>query len=129
MSASLAFAPAGAKEIHHTIPRCLLRLREKADSAALDGEGIELWLEYEHEAIRYGVDADISREELATLIDASTVVLERGMHRLEHISDFVRWGRRGGRATFERYGRAWFALLALRRWDKIPPAELAQARG
>jgi hypothetical protein len=104
-------------------------LRDKADSAALDGEGFELWLEYQHEAMRYGVNPDISREELAALIDASTVVLERGAHRLEHITDFVRWGRQGGRATLERYGRAWFALLALRRWGKIPPAELARARG
>ena len=79
--------------------------------------------------MRYGVDPDVSRDDLAALIDASTVVLEQGAHRLEHISDFVRWGRRGGRATFKRYGRAWFALLALRRWGKIPPAELARARG
>ena len=129
MSAPLSFSPAAATEIHHAIPRCLLRLRDKADSAALDGEGIELWLEYEHEAMRYDVDPDISRDELGALIEASTVVLERGTHRLEHVSDFVRWGRRGGRATFERYGRAWFALLALRRWGKIAPAELARARG
>ncbi len=129
MSAPLSFSGAAATEIHHTIPQCLLRLRDKADSAALDGEGIELWLEYEHEAMRYGVDPDITRDDLAALIDASTVILERGAHRLEHISDFVRWGRRGGLATFERYGRAWFALLALRRWGKIAPAELARARG
>ncbi len=86
MSASLSFSGAAAGEIHHTIPRCLLRLRHKADSAALDGEGIELWLEYEHEAMRYGVDPDISRDDLAALIDASTVVLERGAHRLESLS-------------------------------------------
>jgi hypothetical protein len=129
MSAPLSFSPAVATEIHHTIPQCLLRLRDKADAAVLDGEGIELWLEYEYEAVRYDVDPDISRDELGALIDASTVILERGAHRLEHVSDFVRWGRRGGLATFEHYGRAWFALLALRRWGKIPPAELARARG
>ncbi len=129
MSAPLSSSLAAATESHHTIPRCLLRLREKADAAVLDGEGIELWLEYEHEAMRYGVDPDVSHDELAALVDASTVVLERGAHRLEHVSDFVRWGRRGGRATFERYGGAWFALLALRRWGKIAPAELARARG
>ena len=116
-------------EVHHAIPQCLLQLRDRAEGAALDGEGIEAWLEYEHEAMRYGVDPDISRDDLAALIDTSTVVLERGARRLEHVSDFVRWGRRGGRATFERYGRAWFALLALRRWEKIPPAELVRAQG
>jgi hypothetical protein len=120
--------PSTRSEIHHTIPQCLLRLREKAEDAALDGEGIELWLEYEHEAMRYGVDPEISRDELAALIDSSTVILERSAHRLEHVSDFVRWGRRGGRATLERYGRAWFGLLALRRWGKIPQASLELAR-
>ena len=39
-------------EVHHRIPQCLLRLRDKADAAPLDSEGIELWLEYEHEAMR-----------------------------------------------------------------------------
>ena len=116
-------------EIHHRIPQCLLQLREKADSVTLDGAGIEAWLEYEHEAMRYDVDPDISRDDLAALIDASTAVLGREAHRSEHVSDFVRWGRRGGRATLERYGRAWFALLALRRWGKIPPAELARVQG
>jgi hypothetical protein len=128
-------APAGdPREIHHTIPRYLLRLRDKrdkADDAALDGEGIEAWLDYEHEAMRYGVDPDVGSEELAALIDASTVELGREEHRAHHntAGDFVRWGSRGGRATLERYGRAWFALLALRRWGKIAPAELARARG
>jgi hypothetical protein len=116
-------------EIHHAVPRCLLGLRDKADGASLDGEGIEAWLEYEHEAMRWGVDPDISRDDLDTLIDASTVALEREEHRSEHVSDFVRWGRRGGRATLKRYGRAWFSLLALRRWDRIAPAELARTRG
>ena len=115
-------------EVHHRIPRCLLRLRDKADTAPLDGEGIELWLEYEVEAMRYGMDPDVSREDLAALIDASTVPLERDDHRREHITDFVRWGRRGGLCTLERYGRAWFALLARRRWGKIAPAELALAK-
>jgi hypothetical protein len=128
MSASGSLYPA-AMEIHHTIPRCLLRLRDRAEGATLDGEGIEMWLQYEHEAMRYGVDPDISRDDLAALIDASTVVLERDEHRSEHVSDFVRWGRRGGCATLERYGRTWFALLALRRWGRVPPAELARARG
>jgi hypothetical protein len=125
-SGSLCASPV---EIHHTVPRCLLTLRDKADACALDGEGIEAWLEYEHEAMRWGVDPDVSRDDLAALIDASTVALERDEHRSEHVSDFARWGRRGGRTTLERYGRAWFGLLALRRWGRIAPAELARARG
>jgi hypothetical protein len=120
--------PSTRPEIHHTILQCLLRLREKAEAAALDDEGIELWLEYEHEAMRYGVDPEISREDLAALIDASTVILERAAHRLEHVSDFVRWGRRGGLTTLNRYGPGWFRLLALRRWHKITPVELLRRR-
>jgi hypothetical protein len=71
-------------EIHHSVPQCLLRLRDRADSAALDGEGIELWLELEYEAIRYGVDPDMSRDDLEALIDASCVVMERAEHRDTH---------------------------------------------
>jgi len=42
----------------------LLRLRERTDAAGLTGEGIELAMEYEHEARRWGVDPDLSRDEL-----------------------------------------------------------------
>ena len=113
-------------EIHHTVPQYLLRLRDRADAAPLDGEGIELWLEFEYEATRYGVDPDISRDDLAAHIDASCVVMERAEHRATHseASDFVHWGRRGGLQTLRRYGRAWFALLGRRRHGRITPEEL-----
>jgi hypothetical protein len=118
----------GAVEIHHTVPRCLLRLRDRADAAPLDGEGIELALEFEYEAMRYGVDVDISRDDLEALIEASCMVMERAEHRAAHSegspSDFVRWGRRGGLQTLRRYGRAWFALVGRRRHGPITPEEL-----
>jgi hypothetical protein len=117
----------GAVEIHHTVPQCLLRLRERAEAAALDGEGIEAWLEFEHEALRYGVDPDMSREELAAEIDASCVVMERAEHRSHHETDFVRWGRRGGLATLQRYGRAWFGQLGRRRHGRITHSQLTAA--
>jgi hypothetical protein len=41
--------------------------RGKVDAAALDGERIEVWLEFEVEAMRHGVDPDVSRNELAAL--------------------------------------------------------------
>ena len=115
-------------EIHHIVPQYLLRLRDRAENALLNGEGIELWLEYEHEAMRYGVDAEISGEDLEELIEASTVLIPREEHRNGHLSDWQRWGRRGGLATLRRYGSDWFALLALRRWGRISPAELEAAR-
>ena len=65
---------ATAVEVHHEVPRCLLRLRERADRhpEPLSGEGIQLWLDYETEAMRYGVDPDAGRGELAALVDGST---------------------------------------------------------
>jgi hypothetical protein len=53
------------REEHHSVPRCLLRLHDAAMSAGdLDGEGIQLWLEYEWECQRWGVDAEVSRSDL-----------------------------------------------------------------
>jgi hypothetical protein len=115
-------------EVHHQVPRCLLRLRDRADAyLELDGEGIQLWLDYELEALRWGVDPDVSREGLAALVEGSTVELAREEHRDTHAGDFVRWGRRGGLTTVRRYGTAWFSLLARRRWEKISAEALAEA--
>lgn len=55
------------------MPRCLLRIRDRADAhQEFDGEGIQLWLDYELEALRFGLDPDVSREELAVLVQGST---------------------------------------------------------
>ena len=113
-------------EIHHGVPRCLLRLRDCADDA-LDGAGMEAALEYAHEAMRWGVDPDVPRDELAAMIDASTVDLPREEHRDAHAGDFARWGRRGGLETAARYGAAWFGALARKRWGKITGDELTAA--
>ena len=119
---------AHTEELHHAVPRCLLRLHEDATSGELDGAGIEAWLEFEIEAMWWGIPVEISREDLERLVEASTVVLEREKHRMIHRNDWQRWGRRGGLATLRRYGSEWFALLALRRWDRIKPADLEAAR-
>lgn len=118
-------SPAASLEIHHQLPRYVLRLRDRADAAPLDGAGIEAWLEYEHEAMGYRVDPDVTRDELAALVEASTVEMAREDHRAGHASDFVRWGRRGGRETLRRYGRPWFGLLARKRWGKVGADALA----
>ncbi len=96
--------PASApREVHHRVPRCLLRLRERAEAhAGLDGEGLQLWIDCELEAIRCGVDPDVSREELRALVEGSTVELSREEHRDGHAGDFARWGKRGGLATARR---------------------------
>ena len=119
---------AATTEVHHAAPRCLLRLHEEATNGDLDGAGIEAWLEFEHECQRWGVPVEISREDLEELVERSTVVLDREKHRLIHESDWQRWGRRGGLATLRLYGTSWFSALALRRWDKLIPEDLAAAR-
>jgi hypothetical protein len=111
-------------EIHHCVPRCLLTLRDKADAGALDGAGFQAWLDYEHEALRWGVNPDVSRAELAALIDASLKAIPYEDHRGIHHADFARWGRRGGMATLERYGGAWFIALAKRRHGRITRSQL-----
>ena len=102
-------------------------MREKAEAGTLDGVGFQAWLDYEHEAIRWGVDPDMSRAELAALIDASLEAIPYEEHRGIHRADFARWGRRGGVATLERYGRAWFVALGLRRHGRVTRSQLEES--
>jgi len=115
------------REVHHRVARCVLGLRDRADACAdpLSAEGLALWVDYELEALRFGMDPDVSREELAALIESSTVEIPREEHRDGHAGDFARWGRRGGLATVRRYGTAWFSLLARRRCERISAEELS----
>ena len=115
-------------EVHHAAPRCLLTLHERANGAQLDGEGIQAWVEWEIEAMRWRVPVEIARSDLEALVQSSEVVLERETHRLVHEADWRWWGARGGRETLRRYGADWFALLALRRWGRITAADLEAAR-
>jgi hypothetical protein len=115
-----------ATEIHHRIPRHLLQLRARATSCgALDGEGLQAWADFELEALHYGVEPNISCAELEQLIEASAVELPYHEHRaVEHASDWPRWGRLGGLVTCQRYGHAWFSLLARKRWGKVGDEDL-----
>jgi len=94
------------REVHHWVARCVLRLRDRADACVdpLSAEGLALWMDYELEALRFGVDPDVSRKELAALIEGSMVEIPREEHRDGHADDFARWGRRGGLVTARRYG-------------------------
>src|SRR5215212_11227115 len=115
-------------EVHHAAPRCLLSLHERANGTSLTGEGIQAWVEWELEAMRWRVPVEISRDDLRALVEVSEVVLEQQKHRLLHEGDWRRWGSRGGKETLRRYGTDWFSLLALRRWGRITPSELEAAR-
>jgi hypothetical protein len=74
-----------AKERHHAAPRCLLR-----DEGELRLAAVGAWLEFEHECQRWGVSVEIGREDLAALIERSTVVMARDKHRILHASDWQR---------------------------------------
>ena len=113
-----------AGELHHVVPRCLLRLRERAQNA----HDVEARLSWEEEATRWSVPVTIARADLEELVERSTELLEREKHRIIHESDWQRWGRRGGLTVLRRYGSDWFVLLALRRWGRITAADLEAAR-
>jgi hypothetical protein len=116
-------------EVHHRVPRCLLGFYDRFAAGELDGEGLQAWWKWEEEAFRYGVDPDVSREELEALIEASAFLIPATTHHANHSKegDFARWGRRGGLRTLALYGRSWFTLLARRRWKKISAEQLAAA--
>ena len=61
------------EELHHAAPRCLVSLHEKANGTSLDGEGIQAWVEWEMEAVRWRVPVEISRDDLEALVEASSL--------------------------------------------------------
>jgi len=117
-------------EVHHRVPRCLLGFFDRAASGDLDGPGLQTWFDWEEEAFRYGVDPDVSREELVGLIDSSAAPIPAADHRAGHSQsgDFARWGRLGGLQTLRRYGRPWFVLLGRRRWGRVGSEALSKYR-
>ena len=119
-----------ATEVHHRVPRRLLAAHDRMRAhTALNGEALQLWFEYEGLLLKFGLDPDISREELEQAIKASAVEVSYEEHRSRiHAPDWPRWGRKGGLATLERYGQIWFVHLAQKRWRKITAAELARVR-
>lgn len=119
-----------AVHVHHRIPRYLLTAWDRGHGPGLEPEDLAAWFEWEEEAYRYGVNPDASRDELAALIEGSTVEIAEDEHLLVHsaVGDFARWERLGGLETLRRYGRPWFALLARRRWKKIGAEALDRYR-
>jgi hypothetical protein len=121
----------GRTEVHHGVPRHLLCAYDRmAAHPELDGEGIQLALDFEELAARYGLAGagSLSREELRRKVESSRVELPREEHRRAHAADWREWGSWGGRATLARYGRRYFSCLAHRRWGRITAEELAGFR-
>src|SRR5215208_346335 len=117
-------AESGA-DVHHGAPRCLLR---HFDAPAGD---LAEWSEFDAEAERLSFEVrGLSREYMTVLIEGSTRQIPTTEHRRLHqeASDFVRWGRRGGRRTLTLYGRPYFSLLARLRWGRIEVEALIEHR-
>jgi len=87
--------------------------------------------EFDAEAERLSIEVrGLSREDLAALIEGSTLEIPSTEHRTLHqeAPDFVRWGRRGGLRTQALYGRPYFSLLARLRWGRIDVEALIEHR-
>ena len=125
-----ATASPDRQEVHHRVPRFLLKAWDRGHGPGLEPEDLVGWFEREEEAFRYGVDPDVSRNDLVVLIEGSTVEIAGDEHRAGHSAagDFARWGRLGGLETLRRYGRPWFVLLARRRWKKVGAEALDRYR-
>jgi hypothetical protein len=83
------------------------------------------------EAERLSIEVrGISREGLSALIESSTRQIPAAKHCRLHreASDFVWWGRRGGRRTAALYGRPYFSLLARLRWGRVEVEALIEHR-
>ena len=112
-------------EVQHGPPRCLLGLFDAAATGLAD------WSEFDAETERLSIEVcGLSRQGLTALINSSTLEIPATEHRRLHqeASDFVRWGRRGGRRTLALYGRPYFSLLACSRWGRIEVEALTRHR-
>jgi hypothetical protein len=117
-------AESGA-DVHHRAPRCLLGL---FDVAAGD---LAEWSEFDTEAERWGIEVrGLSRQGLTALIKSSIHKIPTTKRRRLHQegSDFVRWGRRGGRRTLAIYSRPYFSLLARFGWGRVELEVLTRHR-
>jgi hypothetical protein len=111
--------------VHHGVPSSLLELFDAAAG------GLAAWSEFDEEAERWGIEVrGLSRQGLAALINSSTCEISTAEHRrvLQEASDFVRWGRRGGRRTLALYGQPYFSLLARFRWGRVELEALTRHR-
>ena len=87
--------------------------------------------EFEAELESWGSEVrGLSREDLRALIEGSAREIPTTEHRRLHheVSDFVRWGRRGGLRTLALYGRPYFSLLARLRWGRVELEALTRHR-
>ncbi len=74
--------PEKRMEVHHQVPRRLLIAHDRMHSRQqLDGGALQAWFDYEELLFEFGLDPDISREELKRKIDDSAVWVTYKEHR------------------------------------------------
>lgn len=122
--------PEKTMELHHQVPRRLLAAHDRMHSCTrLDGEALQAWFDYEELLFEFGLDPDISREELKRKIEDSEVWVTYEEHRSGiHGQDWARWGRMGGLRVLELYSATYFRHLARLRWNRITIGELVSLR-
>src|SRR5215211_6125311 len=112
-------------DVHLGAPHCLLGLFDVAAA------GLAEWSEFDAEAERLSIEVrGLSREDLRALIEGSAREIPTTEHRRLHqeVSDFVRWGRRGGLRTLALYSPPYFSLLARLRWGRVELEALIEHR-
>lgn len=118
-------------EIHHRIPKSLLKLYDICFNSDLDYADpltlnkpttalAQALITFDEECSRYGINGrEISRGMLEMQIKDSEVQISKQQHRRqEHAEDWKRWGRKGGLRTLQLYGTDHFRELARKRWRK-----------
>lgn len=117
-------------EVHHKVPRRLLIAHDRMHShQKLDGDALQVWFDYEELLFEFGLDPNISREELKRKIEDSEVWVTYEEHRFGiHVQDWPRWGRMGGLRVLELYGATYFTHLARLRWNRITARDLVSIR-
>lgn len=122
--------PEKRMEVHHQVPRRLLAAHDRMHSRQqLDGDALQEWFDYEELLFEFGLDPDISREELKRKIDDSAVWVTYEEHRSGiHGQEWRRWGRIGGLRVLELYGATYFRHLARLRWNRITARDLVSIR-
>jgi hypothetical protein len=112
--------------VHHGAQRCLLGHFDTADTGGFADRS-----EVDAAAARLSIEVrELSCEDLSALIESSTFEIPTTEHRRLHqeASNFVRWGKRGGRRTLALYGRLCFSLLVRFRWGRIGVEALIEDR-
>lgn len=84
------------REAYYRVPHCLLKAYDRGHGPGLEPEDLQAWRsDRQEEAFRYGVDLDVSRDDLAAPVERLTFEIAADSHRAVHSTagDFAYWDR------------------------------------